>query len=290
MNTSYVKAEKILIKTHPDLSEKWVQERIAEDPTLLGLGELVLKDKERIQPRAGRLDLLFQDVDSTRRYEVEIQLGSTDEAHIIRTIEYWDVERKRYPQYDHTAVIIAEDITSRFLNVIGLFNGNVPLVAIQMNALKVGNFLTLAFTTVMDQVGRGLVDEDEEVQEVTNRDYWEHRGTKETVAMADQLLAVIHKFDPKLELKYNKFYIGLAKDDRPNNFVSFRPKRNHLRLELRLPRADELDAELEKSGLDIMDYDERWGRYRIRLTKGDLETHREFITQLLQKSYTANNS
>jgi hypothetical protein len=57
------------------------------------------------------LDLLFQDVESTRRYEVEIQLGSTDEAHIIRTIEYWDVERKRYPQYDHTAVIIAEDIT-----------------------------------------------------------------------------------------------------------------------------------------------------------------------------------
>src|SRR5262249_7139948 len=192
-----------------------------------------------------------------------------------------------YPQYDHTAVIIAEDITSRFLNVIGLFNGTIPLIAIQMNALKVGNFLTLAFTTVMDQVGRGLVDEVEEVQEVTNRDYWEHQGTKDTVAMADQLLSVIHKFDPKLELKYNKFYIGLAKDDRPNNFVSFRPKRNHIRLELRLPRTDELDTELEKSGLDVMDYSERWGRYRIRLTKSDLETHRDFITHLLQKAYTA---
>src|SRR5437868_10261468 len=137
MQSSYVKPEKILLKTHPELSEKWVQERIAEDPTLLGLGELVLKDKERIQPRAGRLDLLFQDIDAARRYEVEIQLGSTDEAHIIRTIEYWDVERKRYPQYDHTAVIIAEDITSRFLNVISLFNGTIPLVAIQMNAVKV---------------------------------------------------------------------------------------------------------------------------------------------------------
>ena len=49
------------------------------------------------------------------------QLGKTDESHIIRTIEYWDIERKRYPQYDHTAVIVAEEITSRFLNVIGLF-------------------------------------------------------------------------------------------------------------------------------------------------------------------------
>src|SRR6266487_6179324 len=114
MSASYVKPEKILLKTHPELSEKWVQQRVAEDPTLLGLGELILKDKERIQPRAGRLDLLFQDAETTRRYEVEIQLGSSDETHIIRTIEYWDVERKRYPRYDHTAVIIAENITSRF--------------------------------------------------------------------------------------------------------------------------------------------------------------------------------
>lgn len=58
--------------------------------------------------------------DTNGRYEVEVQLGSTDESHIIRTIEYWDIERKRYPQYDHTAVIVAEDITSRCLNVISL--------------------------------------------------------------------------------------------------------------------------------------------------------------------------
>lgn len=71
MNTPYVKAERLLLKTHPELSEKWVQERIAQDPSLLGLGELVLKDKERIQPRAGRLDLLLQDIEAARRYEVE---------------------------------------------------------------------------------------------------------------------------------------------------------------------------------------------------------------------------
>ncbi len=33
--------------------------------------------------------------------------------------------------YDHTAVIVAEDITSRFLNVISLFNGTIPIIAIQ---------------------------------------------------------------------------------------------------------------------------------------------------------------
>ena len=55
----YMKFEKISLKNHPQLNERWVQERIAEDPTILGLGDMVLKDKERTQPRAGRLDLLL---------------------------------------------------------------------------------------------------------------------------------------------------------------------------------------------------------------------------------------
>src|SRR5882724_4426164 len=154
---SYVKPERISLKDHPELNERWLQERIGQDPSLLGLGDLILKDKERIQPRAGRLDLLLQDAESTKRYEVEVQLGKTDEAHIIRTIEYWDIERKRYPQYDHTAIIVAEEITSRFLNVIGLFNGMIPLMAIQMNAVQLGDTVSLVFTTVLDQLRLGLV-------------------------------------------------------------------------------------------------------------------------------------
>jgi len=100
MPLKFVKAERIWLANHPEYRETWVQQRIAEDPSILGLGDLVLKDKERSQPRAGRLDLLLQDAESSIRYEVEVMLGSTDESHIIRTIEYWDVERKRYPQYD----------------------------------------------------------------------------------------------------------------------------------------------------------------------------------------------
>ena len=59
-NLKFVKPERILLAQHGELREKWVQDRIAEDPSILGLGELILKDKERVQPRAGRLDLLLQ--------------------------------------------------------------------------------------------------------------------------------------------------------------------------------------------------------------------------------------
>src|SRR6202140_3058938 len=165
----YVKPEKIWLKDHPEFQERWVQDRIAEDPSILGLGDLILKDKERIQPRAGRLDLLLQDQETDRRYEVEVQLGSTDESHIIRTIEYWDIERKRYPQYEHCAVLVAEDITSRFLNVISLFNGTLPLIALQIHALKVGEHTTLIFTKVMDELKRGPDEEGVELSPPADR-------------------------------------------------------------------------------------------------------------------------
>ncbi|MCK0538479.1 hypothetical protein [Alcanivorax quisquiliarum] len=278
----FAKFEKISVKNHSELNERWVQDRIADDPSVLGFGDVVLKDKERIQPRAGRLDLLLQDADSNRRYEVEIQLGATDESHIIRTIEYWDIERKRYPQYDHVAVIVAEDITSRFLNVISLFNGMIPIVAIQMNALRLDGKVGLVFTTVLDQMTLGLVDDDEEVQETTDRAYWESRGSKKTVQMADKILEIAQRFDSALELKYNKFYIGLAKQGIPSNFLVFRPKKNFMRFEPRLKRSPELEERLEQAGLDLMDYDSRWGRYRIRLQASDLDKHEELFTELIE--------
>jgi hypothetical protein len=285
----FTKFEVVSLKDHPELDEKWVQARIAGDPSILGLGDVVLKDRERPQPRAGRLDLLLQEADSNRRYEVEIQLGATDESHIIRTIEYWDIERRRYPQYEHTAVIVAEDVTARFLNVISLFNGMIPLVAIQMKALKAGSGIGLFFTTVVNQMPLGLVDEDEEVQEATDRNYWEQRSTKKTVAMADELLALARTHDKELDLKYNKFYIGLAKDGQPSNFVIFRPKKGFLRFEPRLKSTSETQAFLESAGLDVMDYDSRWGRYRIRLQPGDIEKSRAVLADVIARAFAEGN-
>lgn len=282
--TKLIKPERISIAKLDGINEKNIQEIIADDPSIIGLGDLVLKDKERIQPRAGRLDLLMQDPDSNRRYEIEIQLGKTDESHIIRTIEYWDIEKKRYPQYDHCAVIIAEDITSRFLNVISLFNGFIPLIAIQMNAYRIGSEVGLVFTKVLDEMPLGLVEEDEEIQEVTDRDYWLKKGTQATVKMADEILAIINSFKEGYELKYNKFYIGLAKNGQPNNFAIFRPKKSYMRLELKLPKSDEVDQIIEENELDEMGYDSRWGNYRIRLNKGEINKKNEVIKTILEKA------
>lgn len=287
----FTRAERISLRFHSELNERWVQELIAKDPGIIGLGELVLRDKERIQPRAGRLDLLLQDPDTKRRYEIEIQLGSTDEAHIVRTIEYWDIERKRYPQYEHCAVLIAEDITSRFLNVVSLFNGTIPLIAIQMQAYKVGPHTTLVFTKVMDELARGLVDEDEDAEAApTDRAYWEKRGSKATVKLADDLLAIAREIEPSLELKYNKFYIGLSKDGQPFNFAVFRPKKSWINFEVKLPRTEETDTKIDKAGIEALEYANRWGAYRLSLHANDIVKNRDLLKELMQTAYQNRSS
>ena len=282
----YIKLDKINLKNDPTINEKWVQSIIASDPSILGLGDILLKDMERKQPRAGRLDLLFQD-ENNRRYCVELQLGKTDESHIIRTIEYWDLEKKRYPQYEHVAVIIAEDITSRFLNVISLFNSHIPIIAIQMNAIKLDNQIGLQFVTVLDETALQNYNEDEEpeLQISVDRSYWEEKATKETVTLADKLLALIHEhIDKNINLKYNKFYIGLERMGLINNFITFKPRKMNIIIQPKLERNSDYDTIIENTGLDFLDYDARGGRYRIKLTKNDIESHEEFLVKLFKSS------
>lgn len=279
------KLESISLKKHPKLNEKWVQDQIAADPTLLGLGDIEVKDTERRQPGAGRLDLLLSDSETLKRYEVEIQLGVSDESHIIRTIEYWDVERRRYPQYAHTAVIVAEEITSRFLNVIHLFNGHIPIVALKMTAYQVGDDVALTFVKVLDAVNLGLVDDDEPVADAKDRPYWEAKASKVTLAQTDELLnKIVKPVEPGAGLKYNKHYIGLVVDGAAFNFVSFTPKKAHVIVSFRLERSDEVDAELDEAGVVKLAYDAQFNQYRVRVDASLKETAKAALVALAQKS------
>jgi hypothetical protein len=283
-----MKLESVSIKRTEGLSEKWVQDAVAEDPSILGLGDLIVKDKERIQANAGRLDLLLQNPDSLKRYEVEIQLGTVDESHIIRTIEYWDIERKRYPQYEHAAVIVAEEITARFLNVIQLFNGAIPLIAIKMTAYKVENEYALTFVKVLDEITYGLTDEDEPVAEPTDRNYWEaQRGTKKSVATTDALLKIVNQVEPKAVLKYNKHYIGLEVGGSAMNFVSFMPRKSFVIMSFRIFQSQEIDNLIDESGFEKLSYDSQFKQYRIRVESSNDEKQKESLLQLIKVAYDA---
>jgi hypothetical protein len=54
-----------------------------------------------------------------------------------------------------------------------------------------------------------------------------------------------------------------------------------LRIKPRLKSSPETQVRLETAGLDVMDYDSRWSRYRIRLQPGDLEKYEAILTEVI---------
>lgn len=247
----YVKAEPVALRGHADFNEAWLQKQIADDPSILGLGDVELIERERRQDRAGRLDLLLYDRRENTRYEVELMLGASDESHIIRCLEYWDIERRRYPAYDHCAVIVAENITGRFINILSLFAGTVPLIAIQLSALKVGENIVLNFVRVLDRVGLRHEDEIDVPGEQADRDYWNTRSTPATVAVTDRVLQEINKTaKPPLKLNYLRYYIGLTDGNRSRNFVYFVPRKQYTYVYANVPDAHAQAKKLTEAGLE----------------------------------------
>ena len=275
----HVELTKIRMKGSPELSERWVQGEIEANPSLLGLGELDVRDTERRQLHGGRLDMLLADPDTSTRYEVEMQLGATDESHIIRTLEYWDTERRRYPQYDHVAVIVAEDITNRFFNVISLFNGFIPIVAIQMTALRVDeDRVALVFTKVLDHAVMGTDEEDQ--GEPTDRSHWAKRSTPKVMKLVDRIHAMVEQHDSGVELKYNKHYIGLSKDGVPNNYISMVPQKKKANIHFRIARSDEVTDMIDESGIGTLPYD--GGNYRVIIPNATaIDNHTPLLTDLI---------
>ena len=278
--------EYVSLKDHPTINERWLQDRLSNNPELLRLpGELEVRSSERRQPSGGRLDLLLEDVESGTRYEVEIQLGAMDESHIIRTIEYWDIERRRYPQYEHVAVIVAEDVTSRFLNVISLLNGAIPLIAVQIKGVEVNGSFTLISTRVVDVVQLGT--EDEDVGETVDRSSWDHKSSALSLGIMDNLLEMVAEVEPGVKPRYTKNYIGLEYDGQARNFVSFKTRQVHVIAEFKIPQDDRLTSWLNETELSVLKYNRQFKQYRLQVRQTDIDEHRDDLIKLIREARDA---
>lgn len=284
---SYIKPEKLDLKKHPDFDERWVQKLIEDDPSILGLpGELEVRRTEKRLPGRGRLDLLLVDPETNRRYELELQLGPTDESHIIRTIEYWDLERRRYAEYEHCAVLVAESITDRFFNVISLFREAVPIFAIQMSGLKIGNQIAVHFTKILDPLADR--DEDDEDRAPTiDRNEWVRRVGDEIVSIVDSCTEMLRRIDPSITISYRRDFIGASVDDRVTNLVKFYPKKRFVRVAPKVP-PDEWRSRLEDAGLTVISNSSSGNRVRFRLKPDQVSTHAKLLDSVFAACYQYN--
>ena len=151
-----------------------------------------------------------------------------------------------------------------------------------MKALQCGDKITLDFTKILDRVELGGI---EPPPPSTDRTFWEKKASPVMVSIADRILDIIQSFSPGYQLNYTKGYIGLMKDGNVNNFALFSPKKKFLRFSIKLPKSEEIEAQLDEAGLEVINYSSKSGRYKIRLYKEDIEKNSELLTRILQKAY-----
>lgn len=83
--------------------------------------------------KPAQVSLLLEDRAESSLYVVELQLGPTEDLHVIRLVERWAAGTARRS----AAVLVAEQIELRYLNFVSVICRAVPVVAIEMREVDV---------------------------------------------------------------------------------------------------------------------------------------------------------
>ena len=242
------------------IKENDIEEAVVLEPSILNLPAKVrVIAQQRRHSRAGVLDLLLQTEDQQTRYVVEIQLGVLDESHIVRTIEYWDIERRNNPGYTHVAVIVAEGI-GRFLNVIGLLAGRIPIIVINMTMFRNDQNAGVLFSTVIDQTDSA--DEDEALSVGSrSREQWVNENSEEKICRIESICGMLS--NNRIAPRFNVLsYIALGN----KNQATFYPQARSILMTSLLDQSDEIDTYLHNKCVDTLPYDSKGRRYRVYLS------------------------
>ncbi len=281
-----VKPTPFKLKGSGQYNEKWLQEYIFDDPGCLGLGDLKSIQREKPTAGGGRLDILLKDDDNETLYEVEVMLGKTDESHIIRTIEYWDLERRRYPNYNHVAVIVAEDITNRFFNVISLLNKSIPIIAIKIHSLEVEGKLIVDFIKILDLSEQENFDElEENRQEGSSRNYWEDRCNQDALAVVDEIISLCKNNSMETNPIYNRSHIAMS--SKVLNFCWLEPRIRQKKCLIKVKTGEEnvslIEEDMSESNIEIRRH--RTYGVKMSLNLKILQEEKDNILKILKCAY-----
>jgi len=234
--------------------ENWLQEQIAAKPNIIGLGDLVLVEREKRQLSGGKLDILLKNREGDTLFEVEVMLGETDGDHISRTIEYWDLEQRQDLKRKHFPVLIAEGVTRRFFNLIYRLSLSIPIVAIKANIVEVEGKNALHFTTILNAFQDSEADGRRQIETASNggrsvEDYWQKKSPATLVAVQN-LRKAIPTDCPRITIYYQKRSVSIMY----KGYYVFRikPEGKHFLVEFWLNKRAKTGAKLiESKGLSF---------------------------------------
>jgi hypothetical protein len=120
-------------------------------------------------------------------------------------------------------VIVTEDITNRFFNVIALLNRAVPITVVQLNVLKVEDKFVLNFLKVLD-IAELYGEEEPGPSDQVDQGYWERRTNPASLDVVDRMVGLVTAAGKSPRVTYNKYHIPLGTTGR--NFAWFSPRKS----------------------------------------------------------------
>src|SRR5713226_78316 len=205
--------------------EAWLERKIKESPSILGLGDVRVISVQR-RYKKGRVDLVLSDEENGILYTVELMLGEANESHVVRCLEYWLSEDRNPSTKDLSvvAVLVAENVReSRCFPVIEFLSGKMPLTVVEVTALRVSGYTTLHFAKLFD--GQDQLENTESGDEDTgridvDRDYWVAKLSENIVRTTESLAKILTSPDKNLRVTYLRQFLGLALGEKPANFLT----------------------------------------------------------------------
>lgn len=131
-------------------------------------------------------------------------------------------------------------------------------------------------------------DDDEEIEAWSDQqswEWWQSRSTRKILKVTGKLIDLVMSIAPNAQPQYLKRYIGFGLDGIGNNFVILFPRQGWVRVGIRVPESTEDVERIEKAGLDMMSYNKKRGRVRLRVRENDLPSAIPVIEELVARAY-----
>ena len=182
-------------------------------------------------------------------------------------------------------MLVAEDITNRFFNIVYLMNKAIPIIAIQLNVLKIGNKVTLDFTKVLDIYE---TPEEEFIGEIEAVDeaYWNRKANSIAMQLVNDIIKVSKESYEDLKITYNKYHIALGTTKR--NCIWIHPRKNkyiNISIKILNESLEDLGTNLNEIGITPREFSRR--RETINLAfpikENTIERYKENLKGILKK-------
>lgn len=274
-------SEILNLKKDAHFNESWLENTIFEHPEILRLGNIkIIARQKRQKDGIARVDLIAQS-DSNEVFVIELMLGLPDSSHIVRTLEYWLREKRRYAtksEVDVKAVLVAEQICeSRYKDVVGFLCEKMPLIVKEVACVRIDQIVTLHCTTVFDSTDDAQEDPS---QPPVSKETWEQQYPF-TFEASKFVLEQVHLAEPTAKLKLNRKTTSISTGNTDEICARLRPASNgHSYVRVWVSDAQTWRDRLKAEGLALSGSQDAEDWVRFLLPFGALTKHAALLRDI----------